>query len=216
MRSYTDDEKKFMTFITEHAVATNSNFARLASDHFFTTGSRPIMLVIDEGKRVLLLCSKGKFHDEFYKFINYVALMEELESERLIIRIPQRNSHYFVGELGDSYQRPAPNGATDFISPSTGNFIRSDNFETLQNLWSTKTEALEIIEIESESMPDLASRLSNAFSSVVYPRETLVNLVRNKFRNFEEIRHRETMTVAIAAISVTILFSTISLILSTI
>jgi len=53
-----------------------------------------------------------------------------------------------------------------------------------------------------------------AFSGVVYPRETLIDLVENQFRSVAQRRHRQTMGAAWTAMALSLLISLTSSLLT--
>jgi len=62
------------------------------------------MFLDQDNQRALLFFSKGQIHKEFFQFMNFVALMEDLENDRMIIRLPigQGTHNHFIGEMFDS------------------------------------------------------------------------------------------------------------------
>lgn len=212
MEQYTTDEKKFIRMIVDKARSTDLFFQLLVSEHFVKNGSRPLMVNDTKNKKVILLFSEGKRHEEFYRFMNLVALIEDLEKDRLIIRLPvDPKSTYFVGELGDAREEIDDSGITGYFSPSTGKYL---NTQDLSHLHSRKDGTSEIIDPVMFDDPKTADRLINAFSGIVYPRETLRILVKNDFQSVGKIRHRHAMVAAWSAIATSLILALLALIKS--
>lgn len=161
---------------------------------------------------MILFCSKGKRFEELYKFFNIVALIEDLEKDRLIMRLSiGQPSGFFVGELFDMKEEVDAEGRTQYVSISTGNYLINGDWTHLYNRWGGDTEILDPIGFDD---PLIYDRLSKAFSGLVYPREALKVLVKNRFQSSEERRHRHAMTAAWTAIAISLIFSSVSLVIS--
>jgi len=135
MQQYTPDEKNFIRMIVDKAYATDQFFQRLASENFFKKNFRPIMLIDSASQRVILFFSEGKRFEEFHRFMNLVALMEDLEKDKLIIRLPVEQSSYFIGELFDAKEETDENEETRFVSSSTGKYLSRSDLHHLYSRW---------------------------------------------------------------------------------
>ena len=90
------------------------------------------MLVNTPEKKVSLFFSEKGFHTEFNRFMNLVAVMKDLEDDRLIVRLAVTQDVYFIGELGDQVEENVGNGEVHFVSPTTGKYISSNDYSQLQ------------------------------------------------------------------------------------
>lgn len=209
MISYTPDEKNFLRMIVDKATATDRQFPKLVSENFFQKNFRPFMSVDNKNKRVILFFTKGKIHEEFFRFMNLVDLMKDLENDRLIIRLPlDQPDFYFVGELYDAEEK-YENGKKRYVSESTGRYLEHEDLTRLYNREGGVVEKLDRMDFNGT---EIFERLTKAFSGLVYPRETLRDLVENKFRSVDQRRHCQTMRAAWSAIILSLIFSVLSLI----
>jgi hypothetical protein len=208
MKQYTPEEKKLLRIIVKETPGTPDFFQKTISEKYFTRGHRPFMLVNMPKKQVIVFCSKEGYHAEFNGLMNLVAVMEDLEADRLIIRLPESTPEstnpYSIGELFDAKLETIENGRMRYISPTTGKYIYTDDLSKLLSEKDDSSEDLSFIVIED---PRVTERLANAFSGLVYPRETLIDLVKNNFRSVAQRRHRQTMCVAWAAIGFSLFVS---------
>lgn len=208
MRSYTSDEKKFLRMIAHKTINTEQFFQLLASEHFFKKDYRPFMLVNGDKKQVILFFGHGEKHRQFPRFLSLVALMEDLVEDRLIVRVPVEQGNYFTGEFYDAKEEEIENGNKRYTSKSTGRYIETPNIHELYDNSGNLIERLDGVIFDD---PDHYERFSKAFSGIVYPREALKDLVENKFLSVEQRRHRHTMIAAWTAITISLLFSLLSL-----
>lgn len=211
MPSYTSDEKDFLKMIATKAVEPNQFFQLLVSENFFKRDFRPFMLIDSQNDCVLLFFSKGEKHKEFPRFVNFVALMEDLLADRLIVRVPMDQGTYFIGEFHDAQETKNDSGNTCYTSQSTGRYIEFPDVHILRDSSGATIAHLEIVKLDTK---DHFERFSSAFSGMVYPREALKDLVKNKFRPVDQRRHRHAMIAAWTAIIVSLVFSSISICLS--
>jgi len=213
MEPYTSDEKDLMRMIVKKTQGTKSFFQKVVSENFFNDDFRPIMLLDNQNNRALLFFSENGMHSEFNRFMNLVALMEDLEEDRLIIRLNIADGNtYFVGELWDATETKCENGETQYRSKSSGKYIRMNEWDKLHCSFGGPSEVLHPVKFDD---PKTFNRLSRAFSGLVYPRETLIDLVTNKFQSVTQRRHKQTMFAAWFAIALSVVLSLASL-LSTI
>jgi hypothetical protein len=155
-----------------------------------------------------LFFSKGNRYKEFFRFMNLVALIEDLEKDRLIIRLPvDQHNIYFIGSLFDAKELKIE-GEIRYVSASTGRYIISSKIDRLYDKGGDSFEDLDLVIFDD---PKTFERLTRAFSGLVYPREALRNLVKNNFRSPEERRHRQNMYTAWTAITVSFILSLFSL-----
>lgn len=201
MSAYTEDEKRFIEMISEKAAGTDRFFQLLVSENFFKEQFNILMLVDHGNKQVVLFFNPGKKHDEFFRFMNLVALMEDLENDRLIARIPMSNGTYFIGELSDATQQVDATGIVRYTSKKTGRFIKQNDLSNLFDSTGGPTKKLDPVVFND---PLVFERLSNAFSGLVYPREALRDLVKNKFHSLTKRHHQQTMMAAWTAIFVSV------------
>lgn len=208
MQSYSSDEKEFLKIIATKAVEPKAFFQLLVSEEYFKKDYRPFMLVDSQEKRILFFFGEGEKHKEFPRFINFIALMEDLVADRLIVRVPMSQGTYFVGEFYDAQEVTISNGNIRYISGSTGRYIETPNIQTLHNSSGSIIASLDVVVFDD---PDHFERFSRAFSGLVYPREALKELVKHKFRSVDQRRHRHTMAAAWIAILLSLILSSFSL-----
>lgn len=134
--------------------------------------------------------------------------MEDLAADRLIVRVPMDQGTYFVGEFHDAKEEKNDSGNTRYTSQSTGRYIEVPDMHVLRNRSGSIIAYLDIVVFDDH---DHFERFSKAFSGIVYPREALRDLVKNKFRSVEQRRHRHTMFAAWFAILLSLIFSSFSL-----
>jgi len=211
MQPYTNDEKELMRVIAEKASATDSVFQKVISEHFFKREFRPFMLIDHKNQRVILFFSQSKKFEEFFRLMNLIALLEDLEEDRLIIRLPLKQDSYFIGVLHDTVEEKDENGKVTYFSPSSGKYMTQSDLCSLHSRWGEVSETLDPVSFDD---PATFSRLQRAFSGLVYPREALRNLVRNEFRFLDQRRHRQIMFATWTAIALSLIFSSLSLYLS--
>jgi len=211
MEAYTADEKKFITMIVDKASATDSFFQKLVSEHFFKEDFRPFMLADVSNKKAILFFSEGNRYGQFFRLMNLVALIEDLEKDRLIIRMPVLSGVYFIGALFDAREEKNANGEITYYSPSSGKYWSQKDFLYLHSRRGDTAEKLDPVIFDDEKM---AERLIKAFSGLVYPRESLRDLVKNKFRSVYQRRHRQIMCATWTAIALSLIFSVLSLYVS--
>jgi len=199
-----------MRVIAEKASATDRLFHIFISEHFFKREFRPFILIDHEKKLVIVFCSqREKFHDEFFRFMNLVALMEDLEQDRLIIRERfKQDQSYFIGVLHDSVVEKDENGKVTYFSPSSGKYMTESDLCNLHSRWGEVSETLFPVKFDD---PAIFARVQRAFSGIVYPREALRDLVKNDFLSIDQRRHRQIMTATWTAIAVTLFFSVLRL-----
>jgi hypothetical protein len=166
------------------------------------------MLIDSQNRCVLLFFSRGEKHKEFPRLVNFVALMGDLLADRLIVRVPMHQGIYFVGEFHDAKETKNDRGNTRYTSQSTGRYIEVPDLDISHDSSGATIAHLEIIKFDNE---DHFERFSGAFSGMVYPREALMDLVKNKFRSVDQRRHRHAMIAAWTAIIVSLAFSSISI-----
>jgi hypothetical protein len=102
--------------------------------------------------------------------MNLVALMEDLENDRMIVRLPigQGTHNHFIGEMFYSKESRDEHGNITNTSASTGQHIRFSNRKLLHSPSVDKDEELEVVPFDD---PKTFDRLARAFSGLVYPRE---------------------------------------------
>ena len=208
MQPYTSDEKAFIKMISAEAVETKQFFQLLVSENFFKKDWRPFMLVDSNNQQVILFFSQGQKYKEFPRFVNLVALVEDLAADRLIARVPVDQGNYFVGEFHDATEEQNDSGNKRYISQSTGRYIDFSDIHILRDRSGRIIARLEPVIFDDY---DHFERFSKAFSGIVYPRESLKDLVNNKFRSVDQRRHRHTISAAWIAILLSLLFSSFSI-----
>jgi len=205
MRPYSHNEKHFIRIIVEKTPSTESFFQRLLSEKYFLKDYRPFIWVDGENKKFVLFFRSGERHEAFFRFMNLVALMEDLKEDRLVVQFhleKSQNENYFLGEFFDAYEEKGENGdVLRYVSKSTGRSIALNSLNKLCDQAGNIIEDLDPVYFDD---PSLFERVTKAFSGVVYPREALIEIVKNNFLSVEQRRHRQTTKLIICGIIISV------------
>src|SRR6056297_1689931 len=147
--------------IVTKAVEPKAFFQRLVSEEYFKKDYRPFMLVESPKKRIVFFFREGKKHKEFPRFINLIALMEDLVADRLIVRVPISQGTYFVGEFYDAQEEQIGDGNIRYISRSTGRYIEAPKISRLHDSSGSVIASFDVVVFDD---PDHFERFSRAFS----------------------------------------------------
>jgi hypothetical protein len=187
MRKINDTDKQIISNILQQDVL-NMPIVISYIKNYFKKNNTAIFILSSAGKAYILYKNQGYYKKAIKLIVDIISLLEFLDKEGYIYCIPADiNQPYFIYESSEIYV-----GINDDDSYTISNGKLEIKGETADFYDSTHTLILGGICCPKE----LADKILYYFKCIIYPTESLKDLVRNNFETLEVISYKREIKEA--------------------